>query len=77
MCARGRNLYTMEKNTYNKNMRFLLVHDLVFDGRRPAIRVWNLVIYNVQLLNKAVKRHTKYDIISDARTLDSNAELGK
>lgn len=56
-------------------MWFLLIHDLVYDGRRPAARAWNLVIYNVQLLNKAGKRHTKYDIISDARTLGSNAEL--
>lgn len=58
-------------------MWFLLIHDLVYDGRRPAIRAWNLVIYNVQLLNKAGKRHTKYDIIRDARTLGSNAELSK
>lgn len=71
------NLFTIEKKK-TKNACDVLSTRAVppdaFDGRRPVIRIWGLAIYNVQLPNKAVKRHTKYDIISDARTLGSNLD---
>jgi len=61
---------------FNKNTHFsiLSTRGLVFDGRWSVTRIWSLVTYNVQLPNKAVKRRTKYSIISDARTLGSNLD---
>jgi len=78
--AYGHYLFTIEKEEnfvrFNKNTHFsiLSTRGLVSNGRWPVTRVWSLVTYNVQLPNKAVKRRTKYGIISDARTLGSNLD---